>query len=216
MRVIIEENNERTIIQIQEYVHYANVAQNLGTSTWEAISQDAVTKALTDSKLKNIYIVPDNLDVEDLSDLGDSDDYFQQYLNYLQSVEEDESNRYADIEIDPTYQEYLNYIGVGLAPVNIDIPEFPVIESVINETALGYLLISPKDLNIKPGLPVGFNFTIISRTQESIKINIPSEEMLWSPEGLINYLDVMDEIRLIKITETEWLRSDLLRMRFIN
>lgn len=216
MRVIIEDSGERKIVQIQEYVHYANTLQDLGDSQYDTISQDGITRAITDAKLKKIFVVDPSVPEPDPEPEPNTIDHYQNYLDYLESIIEDEANRYPDIALDPTYQEYLDYLGINLNPVDSPIPEFPVINEVINETALGYLLLSPVDLEIKPELPIGFNFVAISKTNNPIRINLPLGETIWAPEGLVNYLEIMDKVELIKISQTEWLRSDLLRLRFID
>lgn len=208
MRVVIEEHGKQRILQIQEFVHYANVVSELGDSSYLAMSQvgtkNAIDSAILDSRLVPVF---EYTGMDTIAGLESEDvpvTEYQEYLDYLDSVIESEDNRHPELPLNPTYKEYLDFIGYNYSTIEELVILNPVENKTLTTSALGYIIVTYSDITIPTGLPIGFNCIIIAKT-ELLELSLPEAETFLSSGSSYEYMTPNDPYEIVKISDSEWL-----------
>lgn len=206
MKLRIIENGKETLLDVNDFVHYANTVHELGDSKWLAMSQYGITKAIDDLlenfKLKDIFFAIGPCDPDDLILL-----HYQNYIDYLELVIQDPDNQIPELNDYPTFLDYLIYIEFDI-PVDLETEGVvlrPVECNIVTSFALNHVIITDKDLRVSPNLKVGFSFIFISDSDNRLNIELaPGEEFTHElfPTDIKRY-------QFIKISETEWVANDL-------
>lgn len=207
MKLRIIENGKETLLDVNDFVHYANTVHELGDSKWLAMSQYGVTKAISDLfeniNLKNIFFATGPCGTEDDLILL----HYQNYIDYLELVIQDTNNQIPELNDYPTFLDYLNYLDYDI-PID---PETegailrPVECDIVTSFAVNHVIITDKNLRVSPNLKVGFSFVVISNSENKLDITLPPGEEFTRelfPTDIKRY-------QFIKISETEWVANDL-------
>lgn len=207
MKLRIIENGKETLLDVNDFVHYANTVHELGESEWLVMSQFGVTKAIQNIteniNLKSVFYATGPCEIEDDLILL----HYQNYIDYLELVIQDTNNQIPELNEYPTFLDYLNYIeyDIPVDPEAEDAILRPVECNIVTSSAVNHIIVTDKDLRVSPNLKIGFSFIFISDSDNRLNIELaPGEEFTNElfPADIKRY-------QFIKISQTQWVAVDL-------